>query len=404
MDLRKWFLVLFLLGLIPGFYQLLHPAGLGLGPGREMVVLARNLVEKGYYGDSFRSLKTGPTATNPPLYPLLLALCFRLFRNPIAATIVILAANIVVNALVPALLPQVSAALWETPVPGIAGGALSILSIQLIPDWDANYTQCGLILFCLITLGLVHGNGHSAARAAMAGAALGVLFLLSQVVLLFAIPWIGFVLIVRQVRLRDLHRFLIPFLLAAILVNLPWLLRNYGIWGKFVTRTNFGMTLYASNNDCAEPSIYDELANGCYVATHPESSVGEATLLKSMGEPAYDRLKTSQAVSWILAHRARFFQLTLARIVQFWLPVPQPPRFSSYMIWATTALSIPGLFLMFRRHVSTSVLMAAVFFLYPLLYYVVVSAVRYRIPILWLSSLAAGYFLARFRLDRQLDG
>src|SRR5579863_1484069 len=132
MDLRRWFVVLFLGGLTIGFYQLYHPTGLGLGPGREMVALARNLIQEGTYGDSFRSMKTGPTATNPPLYPLFLALCFRLFRSPIAATIVVLAANMIVNALVPALLPLVSTALWGTAMPGIAGGVLSILSTQLI--------------------------------------------------------------------------------------------------------------------------------------------------------------------------------------------------------------------------------------------------------------------------------
>jgi len=35
-----------------------------------------------------------------------------------------------------------------------------------------------------------------------------------------------------------------------------------------------------------------------------------------------------------------------------------------------------------------------VFLLYPLTYYIVVSGIRYRVPILWVSTLAAGYGLA----------
>ena len=108
MTLSKWCLVLFVAGLVPGIYQLYHPAGMGLGPGYEMPGIARNLVENGTYGDSFESLKTGPTANNPPLYPLFLALCIRVFRTPMPITTVILAANIIVNALIPALLPRVS--------------------------------------------------------------------------------------------------------------------------------------------------------------------------------------------------------------------------------------------------------------------------------------------------------
>jgi hypothetical protein len=35
-----------------------------------------------------------------------------------------------------------------------------------------------------------------------------------------------------------------------------------------------------------------------------------------------------------------------------------------------------------------------VFLLYPLTYYIVVSGIRYRVPILWVSTLAAGYLVA----------
>ena len=118
--------MLFAIGLALGFYQLSHPAGLNLGPGNEMAMEARNLVEEGIYGNSFRSMKTGPTATNPPLYPLFLALCLYLFHALVIIVTAILITNIVVNAFAAALLPGVSAALWGTTAPGIAGGALMI--------------------------------------------------------------------------------------------------------------------------------------------------------------------------------------------------------------------------------------------------------------------------------------
>ena len=394
MSLRQWFVLLFIVGLVPGIYQLYHPVGLGLGPGREMVAIARNLVQEGSYGDSFRSMKTGPTAMNPPLYPLFLALCFRLFRNPIAATIAILAANTIVNALIPALLPRISVLLWGTAGPGIAGGVLSISASQLIPDWDADYTQLGLILFCLATMLLVKNYGYGIWQGAITGATLGSLLLLSQVTLLVALPWVGFVLIVRRIQRRDMLRFLIPLVVAAVLVNLPWVWRNYRIWGEFTTRTNFGTVLYSSNSDCAKPSVYEHLNSGCSEATNPEMNVTEATLLKSMGEPAYGRLKAQEAAAWIRSHPRRFLELTLARIVQFWFPVPVPPRYAIYMVWIITILSIPGLFLLVRRKSPAAVFFSAVFLLYPLTYYIVVSGIRYRVPILWVSTLAAGYCLA----------
>ncbi len=273
-------------------------------------------------------------------------------------------------------------------------GVLSILSARLIPDWDADYTQLGLILFCIGTMQLMRRHGFGVWQGAVAGAAFGTLFLLSQVVLLVGVPWIGFLLIVRRSKLREAVRFLILMLVAAILVNAPWLVRNYRIWGELVTRTNFGIVLHSSNSDCAKPSVYEELRDECAVATNPETGVLEAILLKSMGEPAYNRLKTRQAVTWIRSHPHRFLELTFARIVQFWFPVPVAPLYSIYMVWIITVLSIPGLFLMLRRRVPAGFFLSAAFLFYPLVYYIVVSEIRYRVPIIWLSSLTAGYFLA----------
>jgi hypothetical protein len=401
---HRWFLMLFAIGLAPGFYQLFHPAGLSLGPGNEMAMEARSLVENGVFGDSFRSMKTGPTATNPPLYPLILGLYIFLFHKPVIIVTAVLITNVIVNALAAALLPGVSAALWGTPAPGIAGGALTIAASQLMPSWDANYTQLGLILFCLLTMHLALGPEYKAWHGTLAGVALGILFLLSQVVLLVALPWMAYLFLARHTRSPEVLRFIVPLLLAALLVNLPWLLRNYGIWGEFVTRTNFGMTLHASNNDCAEPSVYQELASGCYAATHPESSLSEATLLKSLGEPAYDRLKRTEAMTWIRSHPSRFFRLTLARIIQFWFPVPNSPRYTAYVIWIITVLSLAGFYIMLKRTLPAVFFFGAILLIYPLPYYVVVSAVRYRVPVLWLSSLTAGYFLTAVAPRRRSFG
>ena len=49
---------------------------------------------------------------------------------------------------------------------------------------------------------------------------------------------------------------------------------------------------------------------------------------------------------------------------------------------------------MIYRKVPVSIYIIAVAAAYPLLYYIVVSDVRYRYPLLWLSLLCAGYLLS----------
>ena len=390
----QWFFALLAASLAFGAYQYFHPEGLKLGPGNEMVSEARTLVHDGTIGDPFRSMKTGPTATNPPLYPLFLALCLWLYPSSLFHFInAVLVANLIANALAAALLPRVSTELFGTPVPGIAAGVLSIAASQFMAGWDANFTQFGLILFFLAATRLVQTRANLAWRAALAGAALGILFLMNQVVLLVALPWIAFLLLTRRFPPREMLRFLIPFALAVLLAVLPWIMRNYRIWGVLATRTNLGIALYASNNDCAEPSLAQELQSGCFVAMHPESNATEAALMKRMGEPAYDRLRRDQALAWMWSHPRRLLQLALGRIGEFWFPVPSPPRRATYMVWIITLLSIPGFLLMLYRRMPVAALFGGIFLLYPLLYYVVVSEERYRLPILWLSCLTAGFLL-----------
>ena len=181
------------------------------------------------------------------------------------------------------------------------------------------------------------------------------------------------------------------FAAALILVTLPWCLRNYHYVGTLSLRTNLGVTLFASNSDCATSSLVGELKSGCYSSLTPYGSMVEAKLFQKMGEPAYDRYRVSSAVEWARGHEARFFRLTAQRIVEFWFPSAEYGAYGR-AIWLVTALSIPGLFLM-RRNPRIR-FTGAVFLLYPCLYYVVVSDYRYRYPILWLSLLPAGYAIS----------
>jgi len=56
-------------------------------------------------------------------------------------------------------------------------------------------------------------------------------------------------------------------------------------------------------------------------------------------------------------------------------------------------LSLPGVVLMVRRREAVAVYILTVSVIYPLMYYIVVSDMRYRYPVLWLSLLPAGYLV-----------
>src|SRR5579862_7173822 len=99
-------------------------------------------------------------------------------------------------------------------------------------------------------------------------------------------------------------------------------------------------------------------------------------------------------MNWIASHPDRFRRLTLERFREFWFPLPEDHPYTTAVVWLITALSIPGLILMAWRREPVVFFLLPVLAVYPLMYYIVVTDMRYRYPILWISALAAGYFVA----------
>lgn len=380
---------LLLTGAVMGILSLRHVVP--FGQGFEMVALATNLANNGAFANPFYLVDTGPSAANPPLYPLFLALVMKVLKGPLvvwAATL----GNIYANALAAAWLPRVSWLFYCDTVPGVIAGIIWVLAVRLMPIWDVSYTVAALLLFCLLSAASV--GKHKNLIPGLAGGLLaGALFLLNPSTILVLIPWCGYLLIFPKARSKQIARYLSVVFAVLALVIFAWTYRNHKQLGKFVVRTNLGLTLYSSNNDCASPSLYEEEISGCYLALHPNTSLQEAQLVRSLGEVEYDRRRISDTKAWIHNHPKAFERLSAARFRDFWFPPLTGFPFKSAIIRLATLLSIPGIILMARRREPLTLFILCVCVVYPILYYIVVSDVRYRYPILWVSLLPCGYFL-----------
>ncbi len=365
------------------------------GWGYEMVTLATNLANHGTYANPYSVLDTGLTAAYTPLYPLFLSLLMRVFRNPDLATLAATVANILINCLSAACLPRVSWLFFRSVRPGVVAGILWLLSAQLMPDWDASFTMAGLILFCIFTAVTI-GQRISPFFAVLGGLFAGALFLLNPSSMIAFLPWIAYLLAFRRASLRQTVIYSSVVLSLFALIAFGWAYRNYRQLGKLAVRTNLGIALYVSNNECASPSLFDEQRDNCHEAYHPNTNLQEAQIVRRLGEVAYDRLRNADAKAWMRAHPARFLSLTACRFRDFWFPEAAGHPYKMAIIWFATLLSIPGLIVMARQRMQVITFLFAVYALYPVMYYVVVSDVRYRYPILWLTLLPAGLFVDVF--------
>jgi hypothetical protein len=376
--------LILLLALLFGFGQLHFPAGFGFGQGWETVAIARELVRTGAYANPFAAGASGATAVIAPLFPLYLAALMKLLGDTDAFAIAASVGVALAQALHAMLLPRVSMLFFGDVRPGIFAGVLSVFALRPMPQWDAMFTACGLLLF------LLNARPATWRSSAISGAIAGLLLMTNPASILITGPWM-----VYWCERQKTPVFRVAgFAAIAFLVALPWMARNEWKLGTFSLKDNFGMTVYASNNDCAQSSIAATRAKGCYDAMHPNSSASELRLLNQMGEAAYDGIRGADAIRWVRAHHDAFLRLSALRVLDFWFPPAAMLRYSSFTIWLATALSFPGLFLMLRRRVPVFWFLLVVAAVYPPLYYVVVSDVRYRYPLLWVSLLSAGYLLS----------
>src|SRR5579863_2679969 len=160
--------------------------------GYEMVTLATNLVRHHAYADPFYVIATGPTAANPPAYPLFLALLMKVFKTSTLVHGAALLGSILANAITAALLPYVSSVFFGEMLSGAIASVLWLGAMQPIPVWDTSYSVVGVIAFVLLTWAHISKRTHFVWFAILDGAIAGVLFLLNPSSILVFGPWLAY--------------------------------------------------------------------------------------------------------------------------------------------------------------------------------------------------------------------
>jgi len=176
----------------------------------------------------------------------------------------------------------------------------------------------------------------------------------------------------------------------------PWVVRNTILLGSPVLfRSNLGLELALANHPSVRPTFSESRLEGSVSRIHPNFSLSEAEALRSVGEIEFNRRRMHDAINWITGHPLAFVRLSFARVREFWFPTPRySPKPYAYVVWVLTVLSMCGAYKILRELPRVFLVTGAVLLVYPLIYYVVMSTLRYRMPILWVELLCAGYVLS----------
>ena len=377
--------------------------------------LARSLVEDGEFANPFYLLPTGPSAHLAPLFPDFLALIVRTFGSGDAGAYVCLHAATVAVSILLASLPLLSERLGLGFLNGILAAVFwLVFGPEVPPEWESVYAACLVMAGTFLFRGLLDPTGgDTRRRAALLGLTVGLLALLLPTALAAVIAWLLWLVRIggrRWIRAYGRFALLIPALLV-----LPWIVRNYFVFHRFIPiRDNLGLELFISNNDCAQYGIHLNEQSGCFARYHPNVNLEEARQVLALGEPQYNDLRLQQALHWISTHQERFWSLTGQRVLAFWLPnergsplqelsrLPTGPRHG--MMYGMTLLSCLGLWMLFRRDPRSGLICLLWLGVFPLIYYVIQYEERYRVPIWWLTYILGAAPITAFVSGLPLPG
>jgi len=315
------------------------------------LAIARNLAA----GHGYVSVVGGsPTAYRPPLYPILLALLFRLGCSTVGIAALHTAAGV--------------GTVWLTlrlgRRLGLGAGRFLAAILVAVDPLLVQYTTFPMtetVFTFLVMLLLTAGYGSSGTSAKVEGwtwrqVSVGVLFGLCALCRptiwafggLAAFWWCLQRLTRRPDRgwslLRQLQRSPFVLVLAAGLTVAPWVVRNWRVFGvPIVTTTHGGYTLLLGNN----PVFYREVVAQPWGAVWSGESLRrwQETLRHEMetaqppvrSEPARDRWMYRRAWRNIARQPALFLRSCWLRFRRLWSPVPLGPAraaLPSPLVWA----------------------------------------------------------------------
>jgi hypothetical protein len=357
--------------------------------------IAYALISKGQFADPY-VVPTGPTAHSTPFFPVLLAGIYKVLGTGFAGQVGRCLLIITGYSLLFALYPTFASAFGFPFQSGLFAGFISALlplrrSAEVFRGWEETWAAMALALLLFLTLkrykSPTRGPMSAVGLGACWGAALYINFALSAVLV-----GLLFVELLSHRTLRVLRDACIT-LIAVVVVISPWVLRNHTqLHGWTLMRSNLGLEIGFGNHEHAYPSA-ELIAESPASFRHPGQSVQEAMLVRDLGEINYNRRDLHAALMWMRGNPGTFIWLSIERFLFFWLG-PLNHAYESIVISSYTLLGLAGVaFIRTRVGEIQFRMWCTVLVFYPLMYYCVAFAHRYRVPIDWMIWLPAGLFI-----------
>jgi 4-amino-4-deoxy-L-arabinose transferase-like glycosyltransferase len=356
--------------------------------GYELGAVASSIAAGRGFSSPLRMVHTGATVWFTPIFPYLVAGIFKIWGiYSDMSRIIIQTLNCAFAALT--IIPIYSIG-KRTFGEGAAAGAAwtwvflpTALFFPIIWIWDTSMIAFFFALIFWATLAMREKHGLLSWSGYGALWVVGVLINPSILSLFpFFLGWL-----VWEAR-KEAAPWAMPLAVALLIFTIglvPWTVRNYRVFGKFIVlRSNFGLELWLGNS----PTVTGTMS----LWAHPNDNPAEAEKYKNMGEIAYMAKKQKEAFAFMRTHPLDTIHFMYRRFVENWLGITDSPA----DIWANggrevkaflvlnfllTLLCLLGALYAQRARQREAPLYAMTLLIFPLVFYLTHSSLRYRFPI-----------------------
>jgi len=339
------------------------------------------------FGNVFRK-PTGPTAWLAPVYPVLLFAVFKVFG---AMTLASFFAAVLLNAVFSAAatfpLFAVGRRVGGLGVATATGWAWAVLPAGvLMPfEWIWDTPLSVLLVAGLLWLTLRVAESPGVAEWIAYGLLWAVALLTNPAIgvgLPFLVGWA-----MARAQVSGHVSWVRPALAVAVTVLccMPWTVRNYRQFHRVIpVRSSLPFELWIGNNDIFDPhAVHGIQRITRYEETHRYSELGENGYLQE---------KREKALAFIRQNPALFLRLTLRRVLATWAGSEHPydnfVQTDSTLVRVVLVLNVvltlgtvAAIVLLFARKNVFAFPVAVFPLLYPMIYYLTHTSLRYRHPI-----------------------
>jgi len=369
--------------------------------GYETGAVAASIAAGHGFSSPLRMFHTGSTAWFTPIYPYLLAGIFKLFGiYSYRSDVIVRSLNCALSAFtcwpVYAIGKRVGG--WKT---GLASAWLWVVlpTAMLFPItwvWDTTLAGLWMALLVAMTFKL---RGSSRLGLWIAYGAMWAIGAEINPSLLSVLPFLALWAIwpLRQ-NFAGAARLALAASAIFIAGVTPWAVRNYVVFHKFIPlRSNFGLELWVGNNP--------DMPDGFAPSLHPNDNIFEGAKYAQMTEIPYMEAKQREALAFIRSHPADFARFTFHRFEDNWMGFWDPPfdvwhsaRPSVRLLLVTNCLfallSLVGALFAYQSQNEVAVPLGLVLLVFPGIFYLTHTSLRYRFPMDSVMAVLAVYAVA----------